>query len=145
MDNKEIKIGIGVDKIKFGMSPEEVLVLLGAADEKNKITFSDEDPDYYSEEWHYDGMEMSLVFDMLDKLELTTISISSEDFTLGNESIIGNDESDVFLILKKAGFEKGWEELEEEEPSQKTYINEEEGISLYFEDGLLSEFQWEML
>jgi hypothetical protein len=145
MDNKAIKIGIGIDKIKFGMSPEEVLALLGVADEKNKITFSDEDPDYYSEEWHYDEMEMSLVFDMLDKLELTTISISSEDFTLGNASIIGNNESDVFSILKKAGFEKGWEELEEEEPSQKTYINEEEGISLYFEDGLLSEFQWEML
>lgn len=145
MDNKEIKIGIGVDKIKFGMSPEEVAAVLGEADEKNKITYSDEDPDYYSEEWHYDTMEMSLVFDMMDKLELTTISISSEDFTLGNVSIIANDESDVFSILRKAGLEEGWEELEEEEASQKTFVNEEEGISLYFEDGLLSEFQWEML
>lgn len=145
MKSKAIKIGIGVDGIEFGMATEVVLAKLGEPDEKNKITYSDEDPDYFSEEWHYDNIEMSLVFDMLNKLELTTISISSEEFTLGGESIIGKDESKVMRITKKAGIEESWEELAEEDPNYKTYTHEEEGVSLYFENGLLSEFQWEML
>jgi hypothetical protein len=145
MESKAIKIGRGIDAIEFGMSRQEVLAILGEPDEKNKISYSVEDPDYFSEEWHYDGIEMSLVFDMLDTLELTTISISSDAFTLVGEAIIGKDESELMRITKKAGIDDNWEELEEEDPIYKTFTHEGEGVSLYFENGLLSEFQWEML
>jgi len=145
MKSKAIKIGKGVDAIEFGMAREEVLSILGEPDEKNKISYSDEDPDYFSEEWHYDGIEMSLVFDMLDSLELTTISISSDAFTLIDEAVIGKDESELMRITKKAGIDGNWEELKEEDPNVKTLTHEGEGVSLYFENGLLSEFQWEML
>lgn len=145
MKNKEIKIAEGIGEVNFGMSPEEVSQLLGEADEINKQVYSDEDPDYYSIEWHYDQIEMSLVFDMLETLMLTTISVSSEAYTLKGNILIGNTIEDVMNIFDKIGMTSEWDELEEKEDNARSFVNEEEGMSLYFEDGLLSELQIEML
>lgn len=142
---KNIEIGIGIGDVKFGMSPDQVKVLLGEPDEVNKQVYSDEDPDYYSIEWHYDAIEMSVVFDMMETLELATISISSESFTLEGNSLIGNTIEKVMGLLDKTDLSSEWEELEEEEDNSRSFVNEEEGLSLYFEDGLLSELQLEML
>jgi hypothetical protein len=142
---KNIQIGIGIGDVKFGMSPDQVKALLGEPDEVNKQVYSDEDPDYYSIEWHYDAIEMSVVFDMMETLELATISISSESFTLEGNSLIGNTIEKVMALLDKTDLSSEWEELEEEEDNSRSFVNEEEGLSLYFEDGLLSELQLEML
>ena len=145
MKNKDIKIAEGIGDVQFGMSTEEIRQLLGEPDETNKQVYSDEDPDYFSIEWHYDQIEMSLVFDMLETLMLSTISISSEAYTLEGNSLIGSAIEDVMTVFDKMDLSSEWEELEEEEDNARSFVNEEEGISLYFEDGLLSEFQIEML
>ena len=145
MRNNEIKIAKGIGEIKFGMSPEEVLQILGEPDESNKQVYSDEDPDYFSEEWHYDQIEMSVVFDMLETLMLSTISISSEVYTLNGNSLIGNTIEQVMSVFDTMDISPDWEELEEEESNARSLVNEEEGISLYFEDALLTELQIEML
>lgn len=145
MKNKDIKIAEGIGDVQFGMSTEEIRQLLGEPNETNKQVYSDEDPDYFSIEWHYDQIEMSLVFDMLETLMLSTISISSEAYTLEGNSLIGSAIEDVMTVFDKMDLSSEWEELEEEEDNARSFVNEEEGISLYFEDGLLSEFQIEML
>jgi hypothetical protein len=145
MHSTEIEIAEGIGEVKFGMSPDEVLNILGEPNEKNKVEFSEEDPDYYSEEWHYDTIEMSLVFDMLESLELSTISVSSAQYTLEGESLIGMDYSSLMELFEEIGIENSWIEFEEEDPDSRSFYNENEGISLYFEEELLSEFQWEML
>lgn len=144
MNSKEIELGIGIDQLKFGMTPALVTDILGEADEKNSVSYSEEDPDYVSEEWHYDSIEMSLVFDMLDKMELTTISVSSEQYTLEGKQLIGLEREQVMRLIGEMDINPDWEELVENDSNAATITNEEEGVSLYFEDGLLSEIQWEM-
>lgn len=145
MNSKEIELSIGIDKLKFGMTPEMATEILGEANEKNNVSYSDEDPEYISEEWHYDTIEMSIVFDMLDKMELTTISVSSEQYTLEGKQLIGLEREKVMNLIGEMDINPDWEELVEDDPNSATITNEEEGLSLYFEDGLLSEIQWEML
>lgn len=142
---KKIEIGIGIGELKFGMTPDEVVAIIGEANEKKKVAFSDEDPALYSEEWHYDDKDMSLEFDMLDKLELSTISVSSEQYTLDDKVLFGKEREEVMSLIEKMDINQDWTQLEDEDPSSITITNEEDGISLYFEDGLLAEFQWEML
>jgi hypothetical protein len=142
---KEIEIGIGIGKLKFGMKPEEVISIIGEPNEKKKVAFSDEDPGFFSEEWHYDDKDMSLEFDMMDTLELSTISVSSEQYTLNGKVLFGLEREQVMAEIEKMDINQDWTELVEDEPSNTTITNEEDGISLYFEDGLLAEFQWEIL
>jgi len=142
---KEIEIGVGIGELKFGATPEMVIKVIGEPGEKKKVKFSGEDPEFFSEEWHYDEKELSLGFDMLDKLELSTISVSSEQYTLEGEKLIGLEKEEVMSLIEKMDINPDWTELEEDDPASTTITNEEDGISLYFEDGLLSEIQWEML
>lgn len=145
MKSQDIELGVGIDTLKFGMTPEMVIGILGEPTEKNKQEHSDEDPDYVSEEWHYDEIEMSIVFDMLEKMELTTISVSSEEYTLERKQLIGLDREKVMQLIGQMDLTSEWEEMKEEEANNVTLINEEDGIGLYFEGGMLSEIQWEML
>ena len=143
--NKKIEIGIGIGDVKFGMSPDQVKSILGEPDEVNKQIYSEEDPDYYTIEWHYDAIELSVVFDMMETLELTTISISGSVYTLEGKELIGNSIEQVMALLDNTDLSSEWEELEEEEDNARSFVNDEEGLSLYFENGLLSELQLEML
>lgn len=142
---KEIEIGVGIGELKFGATPEMVIKIIGEPGEKKKVEFSDEDPEFFSEEWHYDEKELSLGFDMLDKLELSTISVSSEQYTLEGKKLIGLEKEEVMRLIEKMDVNSDWTELEEDDAASTTITNEEDGVSLYFEDGLLSEIQWELL
>ena len=145
MKSQDIELHEGIDTLKFGMTPEIVMGILGEPTEKNIQEHSEEDPDYISEEWHYDEIEMSIVFDMLEKMELTTISVSSKAYTLEGKEIIGLDREKVMNLIGQMDLTPEWEEMKEDEANSVSLINEEDGIALYFEDGILSEIQWEML
>ena len=145
MNKKEIELGVGIGALKFGMTPEMAKGILGEPTEVNIQEHSDEDPDYISEEWHFDEIEMSVVFDMLDKMELTTMSVSSDVFTLEGKHLIGLERQKAMDLIDQMDISSEWEEFSDEDPNSFALINEEDGISLYFEDGLLSEILWEML
>ena len=140
---KNIELGIGIGSLKFGMLPNQVIEILGEPDEKMKEEYSKEDPDFFSEEWHYDDIELSVSFDMLDNLELSTISVSSNEFLLDNKAIIGMKREQVEQILKEMGINSQWEEFKEIDLNSDLISNEEEGLSLWFEKGKLKEVQWE--
>lgn len=142
---KNIEIGVGIGKLKFGMSPEAVTEILGEPDEKFREEYDKKDSDFFSEEWHYDEMELSLSFDMLTIMELSTISVSSEDYLLDGDILIGKKRSEVEEKLKELGINSKWEEFKELDENSDLISNEEEGISLWFENNKLKEFQWEVL
>lgn len=145
MKSKDIELGVGIDTLKFGMSQDEAKGILGEPTEINKQEHSEEDPDYISEEWHYDEIEMSIVFDNLEKMELTTMSVSSEVYTLEGKHLIGLERKQVMEIIGRMDLSPEWEEMPDDGPNNIALINEEDGISLYFEKGVLSEILWEML
>lgn len=142
---KNIEIGIGIGELKFGMSPESVVKILGEPDEKNREEYSKEDPSFFSEEWHYDDLEMSMSFDMLEKMELSTISVSSSEFTIGGKALIGESRPIVEQAMKELEINSKWEEFKEVEENSDLLTNEDEGLSLWFENGVLREISWEVL
>ena len=142
---KNIEIGVGIGELKFGMSPESVVKILGEPDEKNREEYSKEDPSFFSEEWHYDDLEMSMSFDMLEKMELSTISVSSSVFTIGGKALIGESRPIVEQAMKELEINSKWEEFKEVEENSDLLTNEDEGLSLWFENGILREISWEVL
>lgn len=142
---KDIEIGVGIGELKFGMTPEMVIDILGEPDEKVTENFSEVDPDFYSEEWHYDDIELSLSFDMLEQMELGTISVSSEHYLLEGKSLIGLTRKKVEALIDEMDLSSNWEEFKDVEAGGNLLANEDEGLSLWFEDGILIEIQWEIL
>lgn len=143
--NKDIELGIGIGELKFGISPEKVLEIMGEPTEKHRESFSDEDVDFYAEEWHYDEMELSLSFDMLEKLELSTISVSSESFLLDGKQLIGKSRKEVEVAITSMDLSSEWEEMKNIDDGGDLLSNEEEGLSLWYEDDILTEIQWEVV
>lgn len=143
--NNDIELGVGIGELKFGISPEQVLEIMGEPTEKHRENFSDEDENFYAEEWHYDEKELSLSFDMLEKLELSTISVSSESFLLDGKQLIGKSRKEVEVAIASMDLSSEWEEIKNIDDGGDLISNEEEGLSLWYEDGILTEIQWEVV
>ena len=71
---KEINFGEGIGELKFGMTKDQVSSLLGKPDEIENIPGIDEEVNDDLVSWHYDNLEISLVFDRLYDLSLIHIS-----------------------------------------------------------------------
>ena len=143
--SKEIELGVGLGKLRFGMTPQMVIDLLGEPDDKEREEYSKDDPDFFTEEWHYDELELSISFDMVMEMELSTISVSSASYTLEGKTLIGMDRKTVDAELKAMDINSQWEEFKEIDDDSDLLSNENEGLSLWYEKGKLKEIQWEML
>jgi len=143
LDNiREINIGKGIGNLQFGASREQVLALLGEPTEKEKYTLSDLDSDD-TEAWHYDDLDISLSFDEEMNWRLSSIAVSSNDYTFDGRALIGMKKNEVIQFFE----EKGFSEIEEdEEVKQENAGNcllhvDNAGISLWFENDELTEMQ----
>jgi|SRR5690554_1182826 len=90
--------GQGIGKLHFGFKKTEVEKLLGEPDEVEPA--EDEDNLEY---WHYDTMGMSLVFDAVENMRLTTIVSANDDTTLFGEEIIDMGRDRLIELLRKKG------------------------------------------
>lgn len=135
----EIKIGIGIDKVKFGMERSEVLQILGEPSEKELFSYS-EDEDDLTEVWHYDDQEMSLSFDEADHWRLIMIAASDDTFTYNNQHLIGKSYEQVLNALKEMDIQN----IEEEEVSEydKVIKVEDDSLNIWFDNNEASEIQW---
>jgi hypothetical protein len=135
----EIKIGIGVDQVKFGMERSEVQQILGEPTEKELFSYS-EDEDDLTEVWHYDEKEMSLSFDEADDWRLIMIAASDDSFSLNDKDIVGKSYEEVLALVQ----EMGYKNLETDEVSEydKVIKVEEESLNIWFDNNEASELQW---
>lgn len=140
---KEIKSGYGLGELKFGMTRDEVLNVLGAADEKETVSYTEEEGDQ-TENWHYDELELSLGFDQEDDWRLVTLSITSQDYEFNGVKIIGQTKEQLSAQLLASDVK----DLEHEDmsttesPTHELIASESLGINFWFEEDLLSEVQW---
>lgn len=140
-----IKIGTGLGDIKFGISREELITLLGDPTETDQFSAVEEE-DYVTESWHYDEHEFSVSFDEEDNWRLTTIAISSNEALLNDQVLIGKDKASVIEILKTLSLgEMESEDLSADMDNSELVSFVESSINFWFEDGLLSEIQWGVL
>lgn len=145
-DFYQIKLGQGIGDVKFGLETDEVIALLGDPDEVEQDSFSSSDEDV-AESWHYDEHEISLSFDEDADWRLVTIAVSSSDFKLNGETIIGKSMVEIKKMIKDQNL--GDIEIEdfsdEETPNQKLLSVFKSSINFWFENDILTEVQFGLL
>lgn len=138
-----ISLGQGLGSLKFGSSREETQAILGKPSEKDMFSLSDDEGDD-SEAWHYDTLDISLSFDEENDWKLTSIAISSPEYTLNGMSLIGKTKDEVLNALE----DQDWGEIEEDEeiaadnPDSCLLYLDEVTLSLWFDQDILTELQW---
>ena len=142
-DLKEIKAGIGLGALKFGMDRGQVRQMLGEPDEVEHYSFSEEERDL-TEAWHYDGMELSLGFDEAAEWKLTTISVTSKYYELENNKLIGLHKDEILPLLNDLQMEDyEIDDLTSDgTPHQELIVSDSRGIHLWFDHEILHEIEW---
>lgn len=139
-----IEEGQGLGDLKFGLKREDVEALLGAPDEKESFSYSEDEDEDLTENWHYDDLELSISFDEEDDYRLGTISVTSNRYLLKGFSPIGLSKEELQTKLA----EHGTDDLEyedwssEESPAHELLASDSLGINFWFDENELSEIQW---
>jgi len=144
--NSTIIIGKGLGDIKFGFTKEDLKNSIGEPTEIDTYNATGEEDGYLTESWHYDDDEFSVSFDEEDNWRLTTIAVSSPDFTFNGKKLIGLSINDVLSEIEPENLgDNELEDLSDNNTNQKliSFINS--SLNLWFEDNLLSEIQWGVL
>ncbi len=137
---KDIKPGVGLGNLKFGMTKAEVKLMLGEPTFIDKYSHSDSDVDL-TESWDYEELELSLSFDEDEDWRLTMMSVTSKHYQLEGISLIGMKEK--YLLQKLETFDLGALDVELTETSgQKVIEVEEQSINFWLVDNVLDEIQW---
>ncbi|MTI40546.1 hypothetical protein [Fulvivirga lutimaris] len=139
---KEIKPGFGLGNIKFGMSRDQVRMLLGMPDENEKFSYTDDDQNM-TESWDYYDFDISLNFDEEEDWKLVMISANSDFYTLDGASLIGQTIEQVSAYLDKLNIEYYVEDCSTiDSPDHKLIEVESLSVNFWFNGGVLDEIQW---
>lgn len=134
----ELKLGVGIGPIKFGMQPEEVLSILGEPDAKRYDEQADEQYTWY---WEYYEHQLRLAFFEGDNNRLKHLYSISPKLTYNGHEIMYQDAAKV----KKEIFGnviKDW--IEDVYISFTISINDEQGLALYTDFGIITQVEIDM-
>jgi hypothetical protein len=139
----DILSGVGLGDLKFGMTRDDLLDLLGAPDEKENYSLSGDDDDQ-TESWHFDEIELAVSFIKVDDWRLVSLTTSSEDSLFRGVDIVGLSLND----LKKELINLGIKDLEIEDcsnqeiPNLKLLFSMKEGMNFWLEEGVVTDVEW---
>lgn len=135
--------GVGLGEVKFGMTREAVLSILGNPEAKEVVSYSDEE-DEKSDSWEYQGLRVDLSFEEAEDWRLVIISVSSEDYLLNGKALIGSDQEELMTELAQLEIsDLDIEDLSDEQnPNQKLVSSELLGINFWLVEDTLQEIQW---
>ncbi|RXP46610.1 hypothetical protein EC396_13895 [Lutibacter sp. HS1-25] len=140
---KEIKLGIGLGPVRFGMTKAEVKLILGEPSNAETFSYSDSDEDL-TECWDYQDLELTLNFDEEEDWRLTMISVTSKFYELEGVSLIGLNGEDLLAQLTKLNIGNvEIEDFSEEDVFDNELIEiEDKSLSFWLNDDVLDEIQW---
>jgi hypothetical protein len=140
---KKIELGKGLDNLYFGMSRDAFKEIMGEPDEIETIENEDL-PEDLSEAWHYDDVELSASFDQMEDWRLTSLAVSSDNFSFEGIDLIGLSQQEVMEQIEIMGLgDISIEELsDDEENSQQLATILDVSLNLWFDNGILTEIQW---
>jgi len=142
---QEIKIGKGVNDIRFGIYRESLKKMLGEPDEIEQLSADedDEENEYFVEVWHYDDLDISFSFDEEDDWRLMSIAANSSNIVFNGENIKGISPDQLKSQINES--ELGELETEELDDNQKLISILASSINFWFENNALTEVQWGVL
>ncbi|OKL40816.1 hypothetical protein [Pontibacter flavimaris] len=132
MINKDIRLGKGLGKIKFGLTMEEVEELLG---EPEEVEESDEEDEFEHQAWNYWEEGYSLYFDKEDDYRLSCIETANRDVQIFGERVFEMSRQQVLQLF--TDHEVTNPEEEEAETGETRISFEKEMIDLYFDEDQL--------
>jgi len=142
-DIKDIKPGIGLGVIKFGMDRNQVKLILGKPSETD-VFYMTESEDSEAEVWYYDDECLSLSFDAADDWRLVTIEVDHDRFELEGHIFFAKNKLQVISTLEKIGATDFKHEPApmEEAPTHELISSDSLGINFWLDDDAVSEIQW---
>ncbi len=132
MINKDIRLGKGLGKIKFGLTRKEVEALIG---EPEEVEESEEDDDFEHEAWNYWEEGYSLYFDKEDDYRLSCIETANREVQLWGERIFEMSPDQILQLFSDNNMQDA--EEEEMEGGEARISFEKEMIDLYFDEDQL--------
>ena len=130
--------GQGIGKLHFGFKKPQVETLLGEPDEVEPAE-DEENLEY----WHYDTLGMSLVFDAIESMRLTTIVSANNDTTLFGEDVIDMGRDLLIDLLRKKGYKNlNFTEDFDDESTLETIESDEIEMLFWLRDGKVTEVQF---
>ena len=143
MNTNKILPGIGFDKIRFGSTRDQISILLGDPDEA--VLNNDEDGE--TETWHYDDLDLSLLFDCEEDCRLTALSITSVDYSLNGKVLIDVRLTQLYHELDQMGYDDiDTEDISVDDESDMLMVSVDEvAVNFWIEDDMVKEIQWAVL
>ncbi|RDV14387.1 hypothetical protein DXT99_14790 [Pontibacter diazotrophicus] len=132
MINKDIRLGKGLGKIKFGLTMEEVEELIG---EPEEVEESDEEDEFEHQAWNYWEEGYSLYFDKEDDYRLSCIETANREVQIWGERVFEMSKEQVMQLF--ADNDITGPEEEEAETGETRISFEKEMIDLYFDEDQL--------
>lgn len=139
MENLIIEPLKGYGDIKFGMSIDEVVNIFGNPSNLEELEPIIDGNESSSILYDYDDLALSICFEGVDKMLVSSISTSDEDATLFGEKIYDMNRNQIIDLMKK----NGYKEFDEEEQEGDTcLIYDELMLDFYFNEGELIDVVW---
>jgi hypothetical protein len=139
----DILSGVGLGDLKFGMTRDDLIELVGAPDEKENYSLSGDDDDQ-TESWHFDEQELAVSFIKVDEWRLVSLTTSSEDSLFRGIEIIGQSLKDLKAEL--TAIDVTDLDLEDcssaEAPNLKLLYSMKEGMNFWLEEGVVTDVEW---
>lgn len=124
-----IKQGIG--EIRFKMPVEEVVGLLGIADEVENIENAADEP---TTVLRYNSLGLTLFFEG-DNPELACIDVCNEDSMMLDEPVFDLEESALVQLMVKSGYTE--EDVDDEDWGERRVSFPEANVDFFYDEGEL--------
>ncbi len=133
MKTMELTINIkqGIGDLRFKMPVEEVVALLGTADEVENIDNAADEP---TTVLHYNDLGSTLFFEN-ENPELACIDVAHEDCMLFGEPVFDLEERQIVELMVKHNYTE--QDADEEDWGERRISFPEGNIDFYFDEGEL--------
>lgn len=139
MENLIIEPLKGYGDIKFGMSREDVVSILGEPSNLEELDPIIDGNESTSVLYDYDDLGISICFEGIDEMLVTSISTSDEEAILFSERIYDMNRNQIIDLMKRNSYK---EYDEEEQEGDTCLIYDELMLDFYFNEGELIDVVW---
>ena len=129
--NLEIRIKEGLGELRFNMPVEDVVKILGNADEVENIENATDEP---TTVLHYNDLGLTL-FCEGENPTLACIDVDNEDCTLFGKEVFDMDERAIVKLMVSNNYTE--QDADEEDWGERRITFPEGNIDFYFDDGEL--------
>lgn len=139
---QKIQIGIGIGKLKFGITRDSVKEILGEPESCEKYSYSNTEKDL-TETWYYTSLGINLGFDQEDDWRLGLITLESGTYFFDNKIFIGQEKKEVLSEIQNLNISDiEYEDMSSiESPTHELYSSDSIGINFWFDYNKLTEIQ----